>query len=271
MLIEINSRSWEKYNPRSDAKKFSWFRFQNNFFDDPVIFDLRESQKLLLIYLYARRNEAGKLSFQLNPRQSAIALDSTTEKVLENLRALADAGLICVRDEDTPHDTNADVRPRTATDAHVPERPLTFSTDGRTDDTNGILPPPPQGSGGPACSDFDHAMAAKWSDWAVTVSRTVKPHPDKWAHVFRLLREKDGFTEVEIAQVFEFVKVDPFWGTNAVSADSLRNRGTNGLKKFENVLRSANDQGRRRNGAAKPRQNIPVITGDNLEQQLLGD
>ncbi len=89
---------------------------------------------------------------------------------------------------------------------------------------------------------FDSTMAAKWAAWAPTVSKTVKPDIPKWSDTFRKLRELDGFTESEIEAALEFVKSDDFWGGNAASADGLRSRGKNGLKKFENILNAMKQQ-----------------------------
>tara|TARA_R110000868_G_scaffold9394_5_gene46933 strand:- start:4698 stop:5417 length:720 start_codon:yes stop_codon:yes gene_type:complete len=49
MLIEINN--WEKYNPRQDVGRSSWFRLENNFWFDPAISKLTTSGKLTWICL----------------------------------------------------------------------------------------------------------------------------------------------------------------------------------------------------------------------------
>lgn len=256
MLVEI--RNWEKYNPRNDAKAWSWFRFQDNFFEDEDIWDLSQQQQLLLVYLFTRRSKAAKLTFRINPRQTAETLRTTPDAVAEGIRAIAAAGLIIV------HQDKPDVRERTDPYGPVRERTDPVSprtdpcpTDGRTDETDDISPP----VGGPPLSPWDLAMAERWAEWAKTVSRTVKPHPEKWARVFRLLREKDGFTEAEIEQAFEHAKADSFWSANVASAEGLRSKSKNGLKKFENLLRGAQSSGKRQAaGASKPKQEIPVIT-----------
>ncbi len=114
---------------------------------------------------------------------------------------------------------------------------------------------------------FDSTMAAKWAAWALTVSNTVRPHPEKWAAVFRLLRVRDGFTEAEIEAAFEFVKHDSFWSDKAASVESLRVRGKNGVFKFESILNSMKQSGRLKQ-AQKPKEVIPVYTEADLAKLL---
>lgn len=49
--IRIRINNWEKYNGRLDVKRASWFRFQNNFFDDNKINNLEIEEKFIFIWL----------------------------------------------------------------------------------------------------------------------------------------------------------------------------------------------------------------------------
>lgn len=54
-MIKIRFSKWSKYNPRSDVKKGSWFRMQNDFFTNPQFFDFSVEEKLGFIYLITLR------------------------------------------------------------------------------------------------------------------------------------------------------------------------------------------------------------------------
>lgn len=107
-------------------------------------------------------------------------------------------------------------------------------------------PPPPSTSGAPLpqpkkfkFTEHDMAIAAAWASWSKTVSKTVRPKLEKWADVFRKMREIDGVPAEDFALMLDFVRTDSFWGPNAVSVECLRSRSDkNGLLKHEN-LRSA--------------------------------
>lgn len=64
-----------------------------------------------------------------------------------------------------------------------------------------------------------------------------KPNLEKWAAVFRLMRERDGRTETEIREMLAWVNRDKFWSGNILSPDKLR-------KHWDRLViqRSRNDQ-----------------------------
>lgn len=122
VLVEL--LSWARYNPRNDAKKWSWFRFQNDFFEDDDVFDLTAHQKLLLIYLFTRRSKAALDVFSVKTRHVSRYLDCSEAEILEGLAALVGLGKIKLND---------DVRERTDPYADVRERTDPYPTDGQTD------------------------------------------------------------------------------------------------------------------------------------------
>lgn len=60
MLITITIPNWPSYSPRTDRANHSWFRFQNSFFSDQVIFGLTDPQRLLFIFLMCEASRSGK-------------------------------------------------------------------------------------------------------------------------------------------------------------------------------------------------------------------
>lgn len=131
MTFHVEICNWDKYNPRSDAKNWSWFRFQVDFFDDEDLDDLPGSHLLVFIYLCCKRAKSPDRIVELKPRHCAKKARTTVADVELALRSLADLGLVKIHT-----DTNADVRERTDTNATGPdtnadvrERPNPFPTD----------------------------------------------------------------------------------------------------------------------------------------------
>lgn len=87
------------------------------------------------------------------------------------------------------------------------------------------------------CSKFDHDLADQWFAWAKTQLHTIQPTRDG-AETIRKLREIDNLTETDLNALFQFVKKDDFWSSNALSPSGLRAKGKNGLRKFENIQRA---------------------------------
>lgn len=52
--------------------------------------------------------------------------------------------------------------------------------------------------------------------------KTKPPNLAKWAETIRLMRERDGLSHSEIADVFRFANQDDFWKTNILSPAKLR-------------------------------------------------
>ncbi len=53
---------------------------------------------------------------------------------------------------------------------------------------------------------------------------TKEPKFDKWANTIRLMRERDHLSHRQIAEVFLWANRDPFWKTNILSPDKLREK-----------------------------------------------
>lgn len=61
MAEEINLRikNWERFNPRNDIKKPSWFRFEHDFFSHPAFYDFSFEERSFWVYLLCERSKLG--------------------------------------------------------------------------------------------------------------------------------------------------------------------------------------------------------------------
>lgn len=53
MFVKIKINEWEKFNPRSDVKKPSWFRLDNSLIEDPRFYFLSGDEFKALIYIFS--------------------------------------------------------------------------------------------------------------------------------------------------------------------------------------------------------------------------
>ncbi len=49
--MEIEIRSWSKYNPKRDQKTYSWLRLNNDIATGPTFFGLSNEEKFITIAL----------------------------------------------------------------------------------------------------------------------------------------------------------------------------------------------------------------------------
>ena len=56
-IVEIEILNWEKYNPRTDRAKHSWFRLQNDIATEPKFHGLNAAQKFIAICLFAEASK----------------------------------------------------------------------------------------------------------------------------------------------------------------------------------------------------------------------
>jgi hypothetical protein len=90
MSLEIEILNWDRYNPRRDVKKPSWFRMQNDLFFDPSFFDFRSAELLTWIFLLTQAsvNNRGTISLSTSYIASRIkAKEKSVNRALEKLEA----------------------------------------------------------------------------------------------------------------------------------------------------------------------------------------
>jgi hypothetical protein len=88
--LQIEVLNWEKYNPRNDVKKSSWFRLEHSLIDSPDFFDFSHSEFKAFIYIlsFASRKNSGvvKINFPHADKVCNLKrrdLQSAIEKLVE--------------------------------------------------------------------------------------------------------------------------------------------------------------------------------------------
>lgn len=104
MRIEIIN--WSKYNPRSDIKQTSWFRLENNFWSDPVLFDLDSDGKIVWMMLLGLASQRMSAQTLISTGMVSACLRVDEQKVNSILVELQDRKLIKIL---TSRKRNADV------------------------------------------------------------------------------------------------------------------------------------------------------------------
>lgn len=125
MLIEIVK--WEKHNPRTNAKQWSWLRLQNDIFDDEDLDDFAGHQFVVWIYALTRRNKANTVAFTINLRHCAKKAGCSQAEVAETLHLLEQRGKIRILEAAPTAPSAPQALPRTPTHADAPTRTQTYA------------------------------------------------------------------------------------------------------------------------------------------------
>lgn len=96
MIYSLTISNWAKYNPRSDRANYSWFRFENGFFNDQDIFGLTESEQLTFIFLCCEASKRNDPALELRLDYIALQRKKTPEEILNHLQVLSSCRLIAV-------------------------------------------------------------------------------------------------------------------------------------------------------------------------------
>lgn len=242
--MKLTVVNWEKFNPRKDLKRPSWFRFENEFFVDPDFFDLDNGSKLVWIYLLceaSRRNREGKIDINVGLAASILKLEQT--HVSETIKILIEMSVIRPGHE---HDPAAI---RTSSDENVPLRDETKRNETRRDETGRDDNETRRGSGGidsgestrsppkPVDQKSDSEKKYKFDAWDETTAVLMRDaflevNPDakiakkanihQWANEFRLMRERDKIDAETIEKVLDWVFKDEFWRVTLKTPGGLR-------------------------------------------------
>lgn len=87
MLIDVTITNWEKYNPRSDRKNFTWFRFENSFFGQKV-FGITDSQVTLFCLILCEASKKNSSAIKINTEYVSAIRQKSESQILEDLHAL---------------------------------------------------------------------------------------------------------------------------------------------------------------------------------------
>lgn len=84
-LVTISAKNWEKYNPRADRDNFSWFRFQNNFYNDDKLFDLSGDERHIYLMCLCTISDTANKNTVLSMSKVASVLRLTVQFVEKTL------------------------------------------------------------------------------------------------------------------------------------------------------------------------------------------
>lgn len=91
MLLDIVG--WGRFNSRKPLKGAVWFSFENDFFDDPALFGLGASEKLLLVYLKTLRSKTDG-PFKLVAAHAMHHICCNSEQLFDCLAKLVERELV---------------------------------------------------------------------------------------------------------------------------------------------------------------------------------
>lgn len=81
MILEIEIKNWEKFNPRSDVKSSSWFRMSNDFFIDPDFYGISSETRIVWIYVLCMASKKNSGTVRLNTQMIIDALKIDTKNI----------------------------------------------------------------------------------------------------------------------------------------------------------------------------------------------
>jgi hypothetical protein len=134
--VEICIKNWEKFNPRSDRKKHSWFRLEVDWYDNESLFGLSWQQKSLwpvLLAIYANKYSAGFVTINVSYIADKVKLP--IDKIFLAIESFADKGVIEIRkgavtsgnratpQNTEPHTTNVRTNVRDVTNNNAQNSP----------------------------------------------------------------------------------------------------------------------------------------------------
>jgi len=81
-MVKIKIINWNKFNPRTDVKRPSWFRLDNRLIEDPKFYDFTGDEFKILIYLFSMASRENSATFATIFGAMSRILN-TTEKTIE--------------------------------------------------------------------------------------------------------------------------------------------------------------------------------------------
>ncbi len=87
-FIEIEILNWDKYNPRTDAKNHSWFRFEHSLIESPEFFKWPGNHIKVLIYLLSQAAKKKRSRIRIYPEHAVSAIVVSDHDVRETIQKL---------------------------------------------------------------------------------------------------------------------------------------------------------------------------------------
>lgn len=109
-VYEIEILNWEKYNPRNDQKKRTWFRMDADVFDDPVIDLLPPTGLKFWLWLLCRRTKQTPSTVVVDTDHARRRTRLRTEYIQSTIRVLTEYGRVTSKLR--PSTTNDSLSPK---------------------------------------------------------------------------------------------------------------------------------------------------------------
>lgn len=111
--ITLTILNWKIYNPRTDVKRHSWFRLENNFTSGPTFFRFTSDEKVAFIHILCMcsQEQSDTVTIDFEYVEKSIGVKSAVFK--QAIEKLKEKQIVHVADTHTSHTRNADVALRT--------------------------------------------------------------------------------------------------------------------------------------------------------------
>lgn len=110
MLLQVEVNNWLEYNPRSDRKVYTWFRFQNDFFMNHKIHGLSDTSKLVWIFILCEASKNFGEAMNIDTFLTSTLLRKNEADVIKSIHELTRLGVITVTNKlpngNSTNDTN---------------------------------------------------------------------------------------------------------------------------------------------------------------------
>ncbi len=97
-LVHVIIPNWAKHNPRPDRANYTWFRFQNDFFQDPKVFGLSDGDIILFQMIICEASKRNRPEVTVNLDLMAALRKTTLKKLTKSLENLRQRELISTAD-----------------------------------------------------------------------------------------------------------------------------------------------------------------------------
>lgn len=263
-MLRIKIHDWRQYVTRTDLKSIPWVRVTSTIGSDRILHGSVTSTRWLFIYLVceaARQNEKGALDVTLEYVRDFSSC--TEDEIFAGLKFLESRKILSCRYE--PVTDPLRIRDVSGTN---PIESVSNVTEGNGTEGNGkkervrgrgCASAPDAADGGslslansgsrkskikPAqvmdLSDAELDLGTQWLKLAVThfPNRVTDP---KWTpHLFALELRKVAnvcsYTIADMQKILDHIKHDTFWSPKAACPSGLLKKGSNGLRKIENIF-----------------------------------
>lgn len=129
-LVEIEIESWAKFNPRADRANYTWFRLDNLFFHDQLVFGLTPQDQLSYIFVLCEVSKKNTARVSVDIYYAAAMLKMLAGEFTESLKRLSNSKLITL-----PNDGKKTAR-RRHKDGTLPSSRLATNVRDETYETN---------------------------------------------------------------------------------------------------------------------------------------